>query len=118
MKNTKKTALFIILPVLSTGVGIILGRIAAKTQSNTLIIEKETVPFQVVVKKTEENPVKPAPAPKTPAKSRETLKSGRLPSKQEEIKAWRKAHPEGSQRQCARDIEASPSTVNKWWNKA
>ena len=37
------------------------------------------------------------------------------PSKEEIIKQWREAHPEGKKADCIRDTGISKPTVYKWW---
>lgn len=36
-------------------------------------------------------------------------------SRKDDVLEWRKAHPNGTQLQCSKDIKASTSTVWKWW---
>ena len=40
----------------------------------------------------------------------------RAASKEHEVKAWRKNHPEGKQTDCAEELGISRKTVAKWWN--
>ena len=42
-------------------------------------------------------------------------KDGR-PSAQEQVRAWRKAHPQGKKAECVRDTKLSKPTVYKWWD--
>ena len=41
-------------------------------------------------------------------------KDGR-PSKQDEVQAWRVAHPDGTKAACIRDTGLSKPTVYRWW---
>ena len=42
-------------------------------------------------------------------------KDGR-PTKQLAIEQWREDHPNGSKARCARELNISRPTINKWWN--
>ncbi len=42
--------------------------------------------------------------------------NGGRPSKEEQIKVWRKAHPDGRKIDCIRETGLAKSTVYKWWD--
>ena len=37
------------------------------------------------------------------------------PSKEEQVKAWRLANPQGKKIECHRDTGIDPKTIRKWW---
>lgn len=38
------------------------------------------------------------------------------PTKEQQVKAWRQAHPDGKPKECMQDTGISKNTVYKWWN--